>query len=136
MQEQRSDAPTCERAAIHRMATRPAVGTYACASPAAASAAGAASAAAPDAFDLLGARLVVVFLAGARFAPAAFFAPAAAPFFAARAAFSASARAFAGQSMFTHSVQGPRAVWIVTSGAPHSGQLSPVAVSAPRCGSG
>ena len=134
MQEQRSDAPTCERAAIHRMATRPAVGTYACASPAAASAADAA--AVPDAFDVPDVRFVAAFLAGARFVPAAFFAPAAAPFFAERAAFSASARAFAGQSMFTHSVQGPRAVWIVTSGAPHSGQLSPVAVSAPRCGSG
>ena len=134
MQEQRSDAPTCERVAIHRMATHPAVGTYACASPAAASAAD--PAAVPDAFDVPDVRFVAAFLAGARFVPAAFFAPAAAPFFAERAAFSASARAFAGQSMFTHSVQGPRAVWIVTSGAPHSGQLSPVAVSAPRCGSG
>ena len=41
-----------------------------------------------------------------------------------------------GQSMFTQMRQGPRAVLTTTIGAPHSGQVSPVASSLPRAGKG
>ena len=41
-----------------------------------------------------------------------------------------------GQSMLTQMRHGPRAVLTTTMGAPHSGQVSPVASSLPRAGSG
>lgn len=41
-----------------------------------------------------------------------------------------------GHSMLGQSFQGPRAVVTTTSGAPQSGQVSPVASSLPRAGSG
>lgn len=41
-----------------------------------------------------------------------------------------------GQSMFTQSRHGPRAVSTTTMGAPQCSQTSPVAVSLPRAGSG
>ena len=41
-----------------------------------------------------------------------------------------------GQSMLTQIRHGPRAVLTTTMGAPHSGQVSPVASSLPRAGSG
>ena len=41
-----------------------------------------------------------------------------------------------GHSMFTQMRHGPRAVSTTTMGAPHSGQVSPVACSLPRAGSG
>ena len=45
-------------------------------------------------------------------------------------------RSLVGQSMFTHFFHGPRAVSTTIMGAPHSGQVSSVAVSLPRAGSG
>ena len=41
-----------------------------------------------------------------------------------------------GHSMLTQMRHGPRAVSTTTMGAPHSGQVSPVACSLPRAGSG
>ena len=41
-----------------------------------------------------------------------------------------------GHSIFTQMRHGPRAVSTTTMGAPHSGQVSPVACSLPRAGSG
>lgn len=41
-----------------------------------------------------------------------------------------------GHSIFTQMRHGPRAVSTTTMGAPHSGQVSPVARSLPRAGSG
>ena len=81
--------------------------------------------------------LAAAFLAGAFFA-AGFSASscALAARAAALAAFSSSARAFPGQSMFTQMRQGPRVVVTCTMGAPQSGHTSPVAASSPRWGSG
>ena len=41
-----------------------------------------------------------------------------------------------GHSIFTQMRHGPRAVSTTTMGAPHSGQVSPVACSLPRAGNG
>ena len=43
---------------------------------------------------------------------------------------------FLGHSLFTQMRHGPRAVSTTTMGAPHSGQVSPVACSLPRAGNG